>query len=91
MMFFKNSLELCYVATHTRPDIAASVSILSRKVKQPTETDWNEAKKILRYLKGTKELKLKLMGSKKGLEVYADADWTEDRTDSKSHSGFRFQ
>lgn len=82
---------LLYVATHTRPDIAASVSILSQRVKQPTETDWNEAKKIVRYLKGTKELKLKLTSTTNGLKVYADADWAEDRTDSKSHSGFIFQ
>jgi hypothetical protein len=79
-----------YVATHTRPDIAASVSILSQKIKQPTETDWNEAKRIVRYLKGTKEFKLKLTSNTEGLEVYTDADWTEDKTDSKSHSGFVF-
>jgi hypothetical protein len=79
-----------YVATHTRPDIAASVSILSQKIKQPTETDWNEAKRIVRYLKGTKEFKLKLTSNTEGLEAYTDADWAEDRTDSKSHSGFVF-
>lgn len=41
---------LLYIATHTRPDIAASVSILSLKVKQSTETDWNEAKRIVRWV-----------------------------------------
>jgi hypothetical protein len=82
---------LLYIATHTRPDIATSASILSKRIKQPTETDWNEAKRIVRYLKGTKELKLKLTSSKRGLEVYTDPDWAEDRTDSKSHSGFLFQ
>lgn len=82
---------LLYVTTHTRPDITASVSILSQKIKQPTNLDWNEAKRVVRYLKGTKELKLKLSSNsngKTGLEAYSDADWAEDRTDSKSHSGF---
>lgn len=82
---------LLYVATHTRPDIGASVSLLSQKIKQPTEIDWNEAKRIVKYLKGTKELKLKLSNNNEGLKVYADADWAEDKSDSKSYSGFLFQ
>lgn len=49
---------LLYVATHTRPDIAASVSILSQRIKGPTETDWNEAKRIVKYLKGRSSLNL---------------------------------
>lgn len=35
---------LLYLAVNTRPDIAASVSILAQKVKQPTTEDWNEVK-----------------------------------------------
>ncbi|KMQ86152.1 retrovirus-related pol polyprotein from transposon tnt 1-94 [Lasius niger] len=81
---------LLYVATHTRPDIAASVSILSQRVKQPTETDWTEAKRVVRYLKGTKNLRLKLGGNTNGLIVYSDADWAEDTTDRKSHSEHLF-
>ncbi|KAK2578199.1 hypothetical protein KPH14_011655 [Odynerus spinipes] len=42
---------LLYVATHTRPDIAASVSILSQKIKQPTDIDWLKRKKTLNDLK----------------------------------------
>lgn len=80
---------LLYVATHTRPDIA-SVSILCQRIKQPTETDWTEAKRVVRYLKGTKNLRLKLGGSTNGLVVYSDADWAEDTTDRKSHSGHLF-
>lgn len=82
---------LLYVTTHTRPDIAASVSILSQKVKQPSMNDWTEAKRVLRYLKGTKNLRLKLGGKNSGLIVYADADFAEDKTDRKSHSGHLFQ
>lgn len=79
---------LLYVSTHTRPDITASVSILSQRIKNSTETDWNEAKKIIRYLKGTKNLKLKTGNNETGLVVYFDADWAEYRSDSKSHSGY---
>ncbi|KMQ82630.1 integrase core domain protein [Lasius niger] len=45
---------LLYVATHTRPDIAASTSILSQMIEKPTARNWNEAKRVIRYLKGTK-------------------------------------
>ncbi|KAG5868571.1 hypothetical protein JTB14_035038 [Gonioctena quinquepunctata] len=41
---------LLYIAVNTRPDISVSTSILSRKVSQPTERDWAEVKRILRYL-----------------------------------------
>ena len=69
---------LLYTATYTWPDIAASVSILSQRIKQPTETDWKESKRFVRYLKGTKGLKeSKLISSDHGLEVYTDADLIE--------------
>jgi len=68
---------LIYIATNTRVDIAASVSILSRKMNCPTELDWLEAKRI-RYLKGTKDLNLRLGSTKKEekniLVGYSDAD-----------------
>lgn len=86
---------LIYVATNTRIDITASVSILSRKMNRPTEADWIEAKRVIRYLKGTKDLKLKL-GSKneeeKGILFgYSDADWAQDTEDRKSNSGYLFK
>jgi Reverse transcriptase (RNA-dependent DNA polymerase) len=49
---------LLYLATHSRPDISASVAILSQKISNPNETDLNEIKRIVRYLKGTRDLKL---------------------------------
>lgn len=42
--------SLLYLSGNTRPDIAAAVSILSRKVSCPTQNDWNEVKRVLRYL-----------------------------------------
>lgn len=36
--------SLLYISTNTRPDIAASVAILSQQVSAPTQEDWNEAK-----------------------------------------------
>lgn len=44
---------LLYVSVNTRPDIAASVTILGRKMSCPSQADWEEAKRVLRYFKHT--------------------------------------
>jgi hypothetical protein len=67
--------SLMYAATSTRPDIAFPVAILSQFLRNPTRMHWEAAKRIIRYLKGTKDLKLTLSTSKGGLEAYVDADW----------------
>jgi hypothetical protein len=41
---------LLYLAINTRPDIAASVAILSQKVSKPRDVDMNEVKRLIRYL-----------------------------------------
>lgn len=43
-----------YITVNTRPDIAANVTILSQFNKQPLSTEYAEAKRVLRYLKGIK-------------------------------------
>lgn len=84
---------LLYVAINTRPDIAASVNILSQYNVKPSTTDWTEVKRVLRYLKGTKSVKLKLNTNSEMNQLigYADANWAENRTDRKSNSGYLFK
>lgn len=81
---------LLYVSNNTRPDIAASVSILSKKVQCPTKTDLNEVKRVIRYLSATKELKLKLSNKNnvEDIHIFTDASWAEDPSDRKSTSGY---
>lgn len=81
---------LLYLSTNSRPDIAASVAILSQKVKNPRDTDMNEVKRVIRYLKGTRDAELSLSSSDgdRKLLAYSDSDWAEDRVNRKSHSGF---
>jgi len=83
---------LLYVATCTRPDISVSISILSRKITNPSAADWTAVKRVMRYLKGTVHFKLRLGGESfaTGLIGYADADWAGDLRDRKSNSGFVF-
>lgn len=81
---------LLYLATHTRPDIAASISILSKRVESPRDNDLNEVRRIIRYLKGTRSLKLELNAPDENEELYAhsDSNWGEDGVDRKSTTGF---
>lgn len=87
--------SLLYISVNSRPDIAASVSILAQKVSCPTQEDWNELKRVLKYLKGTVNhtlhLSNKCVANKNVLIGFADANWAEDRIDRKSNSGFIFK
>lgn len=85
--------SLLYVSVNTRPDIAASISILAQRVSKPHEEDWNELKRVLKYLKGTANLKLALAKRDHGgdaLYGYSDANWAENKSDRKSNSGHVF-
>lgn len=81
---------LLYLTTNTRPDIAASVGILSKRVQNPRDVDLNEVKRVIRYIKTTRDEKLMLNNSDKHEEVYAysDASYAEDRVDRRSTSGY---
>lgn len=79
---------LLYLSTISRPDISTAVGILSRRVNEPSEKDWNAVKNVIRYLKHTKDLKLKLMATDYSVTIFVDADWAGDSEDRKSTSGF---
>ncbi|XP_058456591.1 uncharacterized protein LOC131433988 [Malaya genurostris] len=80
---------LLYVAVCARTDIATSVGILGRKLSAPTNADWIAAKRVVRYLKGTKDWRLKL-GDKETDELvaYSDSDWAGDIGTRKSTTGY---
>lgn len=85
--------SLLYISINTRPDISASVSILSRKISNPTELDWVEVKRVIRYLIGTKDYKLTFGNdlTENRLIGYIDADWAECNIDRKSNTGYLFK
>lgn len=84
---------LLYISINTRPDISASISILAQRVSKPRQDDWNELKRVLKYLKGTADLKLALAKFGYNGEIlygYSDANWAESKIDRKSNSGHVF-
>ena len=45
--------SLMYLAVCTRPDLSMAVSSLSWYSQNPTMEDWEAAKRVLQYIKGT--------------------------------------
>ena len=52
--------SLIYAMMGTRPDIAASVGVVSKYLANPGEEHWKAVKRIIRYLKGTASYGIKL-------------------------------
>lgn len=83
--------SLLYVAQCTRPDIAFSVNDVSRFNSNFGNAHWNAVKRIMRYLKGTIDLKLKFTyGISNDICGYSDADWASDIDKRRSCTGFLF-
>lgn len=83
--------SLMYLSVMTRPDISYAVSYLSQFNNCYDETHWKAAKRILRYLQGTKTFCLKFKKSQVfELVGYIDADWASNSVDRKSYTGFCF-
>ena len=85
--------SLLYLSNFSRPDIAYCVNYLSRRVNNPSNSCWQSVKRILRYLKGTREYGLHFRSD---LDLpllvgYADADFGSDPVDRKSFSGYVFE
>lgn len=83
--------ELLWIATVVRIDIAFAVNSLARFARKPKKCHWEAAKRVLRYLAGTKDLGLVYRtGGDMRPVGYADSDWAGDKSDRKSISGFVF-
>lgn len=84
---------LTYTTLTTRPDLCAATNYFSRFQSSYNDTHFQHAKRILRYVKGTIDLKLryKKYENAEPLIGYADADWGNDKNDRKSISGYVFK
>ena len=54
--------SLLYLSTGTRPDIAFAVSNAARFSSNPSKQHWIAVKRIIRYLKGTRDLEYYIRG-----------------------------
>ena len=82
--------SIMYVLNCTRPDIAYSVSKLSRYTSNPGVDHWKAIIRVLRYLRYTQNYGLHYTRYLVVLEGYSDANWISDMKDTKSTSGYVF-
>ena len=79
--------SLMYAAIGTRPDIAFAVTLLSQYLQNPGRAHWEQAKRAIRYLKGTRDCEL-VFGPNGGVEGFSDANWGNDIDDRHSICGY---
>jgi hypothetical protein len=73
-----------------RQDIPTAVAFLKTRVKSPNKDNWGKLKRVLKYLNGTKYLKLKLSVEKMGmLKWYVDGSH-KVHLDCRGHKGALF-
>ncbi|XP_070682535.1 secreted RxLR effector protein 161-like [Malus domestica] len=83
--------SLMYAQTCTRPDISFAVGMLGRYQSNPGMDHWKAAKKVMRYLQGTKDYMLTYRKSN-NLEVigYSDSDFAGCIDSRRSTLGYLF-
>ena len=80
--------RLIYLS-HTRPDIAFAVSVVSQCIHSSGSEHFETAYRILKYLKGSPRKGLLFeKNSHLQVEVYTSADWAGILTDKQSTSGY---
>jgi len=95
--------SLTYAAITTRPDIAYATGLVGRFAADPSMLHWAAIKRILRYLKNSLGLRIRLGRSddrgfggrerenkdkKAPITVYTDADFTGEVDGMRSTTGF---
>ena len=88
--FHHTTAQLLFMAARARQDIQMAVAFLTTRVKSPDEDDWGKLKRVLKYLNGTKYLKLSI-----SVENLAILKWYVDGShnvhwDRKGHGGAMF-
>jgi hypothetical protein len=82
---------LLYLSVASRPDITYAVQQLSQFLDSYSYAHWNAAIRVVRYLKGTRNLKLVLGGGNPiSLVGFTDSDWANCLDTRRSVGGYSF-
>ena len=88
---YKSLIGSLRYLTATRPDILYAVGLVSRYMETPRNSHWLAAKRILRYVQGTRNYGLLYSyGGKSEFLGYSDSDWAGDKDERKSTTGHVF-
>jgi hypothetical protein len=82
--------SLMFISQMTRPDITFAVHQVAQFAADPTTGNWTAVKNIFRYLKGTKDLALRMRKEDSKtvtMTSYSDADWAGCQDTRRSTSG----
>jgi hypothetical protein len=60
LVFHHTVAQLLFMSMRARRNIQTAVAFLTTRVKNPDKDDWGKLKRVLKYLNGTKYMKLKL-------------------------------
>lgn len=86
---FRSIVGALQYLTLTRPDIAFAVNKVCQFLHKPTTIHWKAVKRILRYIRFTVALGLRIIRSRSSLvSGFSDADWAGCVDDRRSTGGF---
>ena len=86
-LFNRKVAQLLFLSTRARRDIRTAVAFLCTRVKDPDRDDWSKLKRVLRYLKRYRSLKLTLQADDLSLmHWWVDASFAV-HADYKGHTG----
>jgi hypothetical protein len=66
-LFHSNVAKLLYLAQRVQPDIMVTVAFLTTRVSSPEVDDLGTLKRVIRYLRDTKDLALTLEADNDGV------------------------
>ena len=90
LAFHHTVAQLLFMATRARGDIQTAVAFLTTTVKSPDEDDWGKLRRVLKYLNGTKYLKLNLSVDNLGLLKWFVDGLHNVHWDCRGHGGAMF-
>jgi hypothetical protein len=83
--------SLLCASVSTRPDITMPVSHLSMYISDPSQSHWEQAKRVLRYFNGTEDPVLMYGATPSSRRVgWPDSDYASDMGGRRSRTGFVF-
>ena len=82
--------SLLFLQMCTRPDLSFAVLLLSQHCVSPSPRHFAAARRVLQYLKGTRDLFLHYGGPSAGMSLsgLSDADWAGNKSSRASTSAF---
>ena len=85
--FHRAVAQLLFLCMRSRRDIQTAVSFLTTRVRAPDDDDWNKLVRVLKYLYGTRHMKLKLsVHNMSTIKWWVDASYGT-HWDCKGHTG----